>query len=158
MPVYVRPIDKIEVNPLFDDICGFFGFDSDVVDDYEPELSLIQYTWQQNKQVEIYTLAPEGFPGRVKDSNSTLGSSPYYIGLFHGRVMPPPDYDPLIVVTFRKYEEFGKPMTAVVLHTLIVHDEMFGTKKRKHDAAHMQWIRQRLINLIEARKSPDDYR
>jgi hypothetical protein len=122
MPVYVKPIDKVEINPLFDDICDFFGFDSEVVDDYEPELSLIQYIWQSTKQVEIYTLAPEGFPGRVKDSNSTLGSSPY-----------------------------------VVLHTMIVHDEMFGVKKRKRDTAYMQWIRQRLINLIEGKKKPADY-
>lgn len=157
MPVYVKPIDKVEINPLFDDICDFFGFDSEVVDDYEPELSLIQYIWQSTKQVEIYTLAPEGFPGRVKDSNSTLGSSPYYVGLFLGRVMPPPDNDPLIVVTFRHYEEAEKPKTAVVLHTMIVHDEMFGVKKRKRDTAYMQWIRQRLINLIEGKKKPADY-
>lgn len=67
MPVYVKPIDKVEINPLFDDICDFFGFDSEVVDDYEPELSLIQYIWQSTKQVEIYTLGlPKVFPVALK--------------------------------------------------------------------------------------------
>lgn len=75
----------------------------------------------------MYTLAPEGFPSRV--NHSWLLS--YYIGLYHGRVMPPPDYDPLIVVTFRDYDEGGESKTAVVLHTMIIHDEMFGVKKRK---------------------------
>lgn len=158
MPVCVKPINRVEINPFFDDICNYFGFSADVVDDYEEELAFIQFIWNSKKQVEIYTLAPEGFPSRVKDSNSTLGSSPYYIGLYHGRVMPPPDYDPLIVVTFRDYEEGGESKTAVVLHTMIIHDEMFGVKKRKHDLNHMRWIRQRLTDLIEGNKSPDDFR
>lgn len=157
MPVYVKPIDKVEINPLFDDTCDYFGFSVDVVDDYEKELSFILFIWNSKKQVEIYTLAPEGFPGRIKDSNSTLGSSPYYIGLYHGRIMPPPDYDPLIVVTFREYDEEGKTKTSVVLHTMIIHDEMFGVKTRKHDQNHMRWIRQRLTDMIENKKSPNDF-
>lgn len=40
---------------------------------------------------------------------------------------------------------------------MIIHDEMFGVKKRKHDQEHMRWICQRLVNLIEETKSPGDY-
>lgn len=99
--------------------------------------------WRNNGYVEIYD--SDQFKGwaRAKDSNSVLGSSPYYVGLFHVHLYDG-HYDPMIVITFEpeKLAE-GRVTHHVTLHCLISHDEMFGPRGQvKRDKQTMKCLRQ----------------
>ena len=142
-----RNITSVEINPDFDEISHFFGFNEETVDSYEEDLLNLQELWLNQGFVLICQHGDHSCYGMVKDSNSTDGSSPYYIGIHHSRVVSD-HYDPLLIVTFRDEIHQDVKHTAIVLHTLITHDEMFGTRKHKYDVNRMRQIRRRLSQRI----------
>ncbi|WP_146005512.1 MULTISPECIES: hypothetical protein [unclassified Erwinia] len=142
-----RSITSVEINPHFDEVSLFFGFDKEVVESYEEDLLNLIELWLQQGFVDVYQHGDLFAYGMVKDSNSTTGSSPWYIGINHTRV-DRTDVDPLLVVTFRDEHHDGGIGTMMVLHNLISHDEMFGSLRRKYDRDYMRSIRERLSGQI----------
>ncbi|MBP2170096.1 hypothetical protein J2125_003288 [Erwinia toletana] len=123
----------------------YFGFDLDVVITYIGDIQALQKLWQARGYVEVYEHIHERRYGMIKDSNSTLGSSPYYIGLYHGRVLPD-DHDPLLVISFQE-SPGGK---ILVIENMITHDDMFGASGTvKHSLSQMRAIRKRLRDKLD---------
>lgn len=110
-------------------------------DEYlEDVLNLISI-WKSQKYVEIYENDLERSYGRLKDSNSTPGSTPWYIDLYHARAVRD-ENDPLVVLEFKTKEDGGLPV--LIVKFLIHHEEMFGTLKQKKNRQEMQALRRRI--------------
>ncbi|WP_143538843.1 hypothetical protein [Rodentibacter heidelbergensis] len=94
-----KKIKDVIINHDFYQLSEKIGYTADIILDYQKEIEQLVKIWKLAKYVEIYHDNVDFAYGRIKDTNSAYGSSPYYIGLFHSRVLPD-NYDPLLVITF----------------------------------------------------------
>lgn len=88
--------------------------------------------WQDQNYVEIYQTVADRKFGFLKDSslNSKGTIAPYYIGLFHVRLINGKN-DPLVVVKFHETAE-GE---IIDMRFMIDHDDLFGNKATKRNSA-----------------------
>ena len=137
----LRYITRALVNPSFQEISDYFGYDST---EYIPEIAALLQQWTSQGFVEIYRTNSDKEFGMIKSSelNEKGVLAPYYIGLFHARLVDR-DYDPLVVVKFYvdDIEHHTEVATeAVDMRFMIAHDDFFGTKKVKRDPAALREI------------------
>lgn len=113
--------------------------------------------WHSEQKIEVFEDdETEEFQawGRVKDTNTVIGSSPSYTGLYHARVSRNiKRFDPLLVITIEdRQSDDGKikHMVAVV-HTMISHDRMFGDRDSgiKNNPEGMKQLRRDVRNIID---------
>lgn len=144
-----RKIDNVRLHDLFVLISERLGFEPEDDSTFDDIEALVHH-WTQQGYVEIYEDNADRKYGRVKDSNSTGGSSPWYIGLFHARLSPKGENDPLVVLSFTDIAEEGSPpVFDVVLRFMIDHDSMFGTMADKMNQARMRAIRKAVDALVQ---------
>lgn len=89
---------------------------------------------------------------------SVRGSVPYYLDMFHARVLSN-DNDPLLVITFKDTDattEDRKPIKIAVIRFMAIHDDLFGEEnpKVKFNPQKTRAIRKRIDDL---RKRGDFY-
>lgn len=129
-------ITQATINDTFQEISDVFGYDAT---EYADEITDLLQLWNDQGFVEIYQTAKEREFGFIKDSsiNNQGAVSPYYIGLFHARLLKG-DNDPLVVVKFHENED-GE---YVDMRFMIDHDELFGTVKVKRDTHQLRamWL------------------
>ena len=142
-PVVRKLISWAEIHELFVDISDEFGF---TTEEYEDELADLITLWTQQGFVEIYQEPSDKIYGRAKDSSLAQGASPYYIGLFHVRVVNGQN-DPLVILVFDEIE--GE--TVASLRFMVDHDDLFGSVKgnEKFNPEFMRQLRQRIDNFVK---------
>lgn len=131
-----RIVIKATINSTFQAISDFFGYDAS---QYTSEIATLLQLWNDQGFVEIYQTSQDKAYGFVKDSseNNKGNISPYYIGLYHARLIDG-DNDPLIVVKFHETSE-GE---LVDMRFMIHHDDLFGTRDVKRDSSKLRsmWL------------------
>ena len=139
--MFLKRIDiaGVKISNRYKDISNKLGYD---VDEYFEDLLDLITIWNKQKYIEVYENKLERTYGRVKDSNSKPGSTPWYIDLYHARVVMN-DNDPLVVLEFEEPKKNGD-LPILVVKFLIHHDEMFGSCAEKHNRQLMQAIRRRI--------------
>lgn len=128
-------IFDVKISNTYKIISKRLGYDPD---EYIEDLLDLITIWKTQKYIEIYENLSERAYGRIKDSNSTPGSTPWYIDLYHARLVRN-ENDPLAVLEFETPEDGGLPV--LIIKFLIHHDDMFGAAHEKHDRQLMQAIR-----------------
>ncbi|WP_052119482.1 hypothetical protein [Gallibacterium genomosp. 1] len=134
-----RKINDVIISHDFYQLSEKIGYTADIILDYQQEIGQLIQTWKLAKCVEIYQDNSDYAYGRIKDTNSTDGSSPYYIGVFHSRVLPD-DNDPLLVLTFSG--------DVLMIRMFADHDELFGTFQEKHNKSKLKSIKQRISSFL----------
>lgn len=134
-----RKIKDVIISKDFYRLSEQIGYTTDIILDYQQEIKQLVDLWKSAMQVEIYHQNDDYAYGRIKDTNSTNGSSPYYIGVFHSRVLPN-DTDPLLVLTFSGDE--------LVIRMFADHDELFGAFSEKQNQSKLKAIKQRISSLL----------
>lgn len=140
--VLTQTISWAETHDLFIAISDEFGF---TAEEYSDEIADLILLWKRQGYVEIYEATKDKAYGRAKDSSKANGASPYYIGLFHVRLIKNSN-DPLVVLVF---EERGDE-TIASLRFMLEHDDMFGTKNEKFSNARMKQIRAKIDKFIQS--------
>ena len=137
-----KQITRALVNPTFAQISDHFGY---TASEYVTEIATLLSKWKSEGMVEVYQTPQDKKYGRIKSSemNNSGVISPYYIGLYHARLVDS-ENDPLVVVKF--YEDDVVHHTqdateAVDMRFMIHHDDYFGTQKVKksHAALRAMW-------------------
>lgn len=130
----------VTLNEFFADLSKELGFTDEDLATYEDNVFALLEKWEEQGYVEIYVQDSERDIGRLKDSNSVVGSSPWYIDLYHARISK--YNDPLIVL--RRDDE-----TSFSVRFLTDHDTMFGTVSQKNSPEIMKKVRQKIDELIQ---------
>jgi hypothetical protein len=141
-------ISWAEIHELFVDISDEFGY---TAERYEDELTELISQWEEQGYVEIYENPQDRQYGRAKDSSLAQGASPYYIGLFHVRVVDG-DNDPLAVLVFDdRIDDEGNEVKVASLRFMLDHDDMFGSKdnSEKFDQQFMKALRKRIDDFVQ---------
>lgn len=146
------------LHDLFYVISQEIGFTEDEIDSYEDDFLDLIEIWQEQGFIEVYVHDYDRRFGRIKDMASVRGSVPYYLDMFHARVLSN-DNDPLLVITFKDTDattEDGKPIKIAVIRFMAIHDDLFGEEnpKVKFNPQKMRAIRKRIDDL---RKRGDLY-
>ncbi len=143
-----RLIAWAEVHELFVDISDYFGF---TAEEYADEITDLVELWEKQGYVEIYQLDTDRQYGRAKDSSLAQGASPFYIGLFHVRLIDG-ENDPLVVLVFEEHKnEDGTIDTVASLRFMLEHEDMFGRLKSsdKSNPEFMRQLRKRIDDFIQ---------
>ena len=129
-----RIITKATINSTFQEVSTFFGYDASK---YTTEIATLLQLWNDQGFIEIYQTTKDKAYGQIKDSseNSKGQLSPYYIGLYHARLVDG-DNDPLVVVKFHEIE--GGEL--VDMRFMIDHEEFFGSIELKRDRLKLRAI------------------
>lgn len=147
-------IDRVEFSNDFYENSYKFGYDQDAVDSYDDDLLDLTEIWEKQGFIEIYDPTFHGnfaaYP-LLKDSNSTLGSSPYYVGLYHARLLSDSSPDPLVIVTFQGKKVDNDSYDKAVLEAMIYHDLMFLPKGKK-DPQNMKTQKKWVSGVIDKNK------
>ena len=95
-------ISDVKVNSLFSVISNQFGYDAS---EWAIEIVALINIWKGNGYIEVYQTKEDREFGLIKGSsiNERGVISPYYIGLFHARLIDS-ENDPLIIVKFHPVE------------------------------------------------------
>lgn len=145
-PVIQKIIAHVELHELFFVISEAIGFTVEDIEDYEEEIIDLVEHWREQGFIEIYTDDADRKYGRVKHMASVNGSVPWYLNLYHSRVVKG-DNDPLVVLTFDETVQNGKTITVASIRFLAIHDDLFGplgNKSVKFNEQQMKNIRMRI--------------
>ncbi|KAA8601331.1 hypothetical protein F0Z19_1058 [Vibrio cyclitrophicus] len=138
-----KEIEDATVNELFAVLSAEFGYD---YSEWLDEIVALQELWQTQGYVEVYKSKSHRQYGRIKDSSLKEGASPWYIGIYHARLLPnDEENDPLVVVKFHKTET-GE---LVDMKLMLDHNEIFGDKTDKHDPNTMKRIRMQIDTFVQ---------
>lgn len=151
-------ISDVIIHDLFYVISQELGFTEEDIDSYEDDILDLIEIWQQQGFIEIYAEKSDRRFGRIKDMASVPGSVPFYLNMFHARVVERRN-DPLLVITFQDTtmsNQAGQPLEIAVIRFMAIHDDLFGEEnpKVKFNADKMRAIRKRIDDL---RKKGDLY-
>ncbi len=143
-------ITRALINPEFKDISDFFGYDASK---YTNEIATLLRQWQQQGYVEIYQTISDRTYGMIKSSelNEKGILAPYYIGLFHARLVQG-EHDPLVVVKFHEDDLTHHTATsteAVDMRFMIAHDDFFGHRTVKNDPNKLRALWQEVNGKIQ---------
>ncbi|HBP5426599.1 TPA: hypothetical protein L6B64_07070 [Pseudomonas aeruginosa] len=143
-----RNITGVELSHLFFEISNEIGYTHDIAGTYVTHLQDLMDLWAEQGFVEIYSDDADRAWGRVKDSNSVRGSTPWYMGLYHARIQRG-ENDPLAVVVFEQQTEEGVSGHKASIRFMLDHDDMFGVGSEKFNPARMREIRARIYEFIK---------
>jgi len=145
-----QEISGVYLHDLFFEISAAIGYTFEIADTYREDLKALVSLWTEQGFIEIYSENSDREYGRVKDSNATQNSSPWYIGLYHARLLATGENDPLIVIVFETLDENEQPTTVASLRFMLDHDDMFGaTAREKFNVDTMRAIRRRIDDFIQ---------
>jgi len=143
-------VSGVYLHELFLTISAVFGYSDELAESYLDDIGTLVELWTNQGYIEVYTDNADRQYGRAKDSNSTANSSPWYIGLFHARILPSGENDPLIVIVLEDVDEAGVATKVASLRFMLDHDDMFGELGRvKFDENVMRAIRKRVDSCIQ---------
>lgn len=127
-------ITQATINSTFKELSDYFGYDATK---YASEIATLLQMWNDQGFVEIYQTPKDKRYGFVKDSSENKQGhiSPYYIGLYHARLVDG-DNDPLVIVKFHE-TECGE---LVDMRFMIDHEEFFGSINIKRDRLKLRAI------------------
>ena len=125
----------VKISNRYKTISKKFGYEPD---EYIEDLLDFVSILKEQKYIEIYENKIEKAYGRAKDSNSKPGSTPWYIDLYHDRVVKN-ENDPLVVLEFEEQEDGQLPV--LVVKFLVHHDDIFGTRAQKNNRQVMSGVR-----------------
>ena len=150
-PVERREISEVFLHDLFFEISDAIGYTYDISETYLEDIEALIELWTDQGFIEIYTENVDRKYGRVKDTNSTPNSSPWYIGLYHARLLETNESDPLIVIVFEEITTDGEINTVASLRFMLDHDDMFGPQdgRTKFNSARMTEIRKKIDRFIQ---------
>lgn len=137
-------ISDVKVNSLFSVISNQFGYDPT---EWATEIVALMTLWKDRGYIEVYQTKEDRAFGLIKDSsiNDRGAISPYYIGLFHARLIDG-DNDPLIIIKFHEVE--GEHPYAD-MKFMLDHCDIFGDKSQKFDKAQMRFIWKQIDEFIQ---------
>jgi len=137
-------ISDVKVNSLFSVISNQFGYDAS---EWAIEIVALINIWKGNGYIEVYQTKEDRKFGLIKDSsiNERGVISPYYIGLFHARLIDS-ENDPLIIIKFHPVE--GEHPYAD-MKFMLDHCDIFGDKSQKFDRARMQFIWKQIDESVQ---------
>ena len=146
-----KTISEVYLHDLFFEISDAIGYTYDISETYLQDIEALIDLWTVQGFIEIYTENTDRKYGRVKDTNSTPNSSPWYIGLYHARLLETNEDDPLIVIVFEETTIDGEINTVASLRFMLDHDDMFGPQdgRTKFNPAAMTAIRKRIDQFIQ---------
>lgn len=139
-----KVISNVVLNKLFYQISSELGFSEAVIESYLPDILALAKLWQQQGFVEVYQTKAERQWGRIKDSNSTVGSSPWFIGTYHARLIEN-ENDPLLVIRFE-----GEKEETLSIRFLADHNDLFGCKAEKTYPQTLKKIKQRIFEFLNS--------
>lgn len=149
-PVVRHDVAAVFLHDLFFEISADLGYTLDIAETYLEDIEALIALWTEQGFIEVYTDNADRQYGRAKDSNSVPNSSPWYIGVYHARLLRSGENDPLVVIVFEKRDENGEESTVASLRFMLDHDDMFGAPGRtKFDLKAMKAIRQRIDSFIQ---------
>lgn len=139
--ITIRNIKTVLIQSDFYLLSEKFGYSQDLIAEYADEISELVELWQTQGFVEIYSSNQERQWGRIKSSSETesAGAVPYYIGLFHSRVLKD-CHDPLLVLTFENDN--------LVVEMFADHNALFGSLSEKHNPSRLKAIKKTISDLI----------
>ncbi|MCP4990256.1 MAG: hypothetical protein GY928_30720 [Colwellia sp.] len=137
-----RNIEEATVNSLFGVLSEHYGYS---YEEWIDEIVALQDKWEKQGYVEIYQTPQDKTWGRAKDSSLAHGASPYYIGLFHARLLSTMEDDPLVIVKFHETET-GQ---IVDMKLMVTHDDIFGAKNQKYNPAELKSLKIQLDKFIQ---------
>lgn len=143
-----QPISGVYLHDLFLEISDEIGYSYEIAESYMDHLTDLIDLWSQQGFIEIYSETADRRWGRIKDSNSAPGSTPWYTGLYHARLVNNSENDPLIVVVFEEPDEGGKAHHVASIRFMLDHSDMFGEGGEKFSAHKMKQIRRRIGDFI----------
>ncbi|PTU79913.1 hypothetical protein DBO86_06200 [Pseudomonas indoloxydans] len=143
-----QPIAGVYLHDLFYEISEEIGYTYDVAGSYIDHLTDLIDLWSQQGFIEIYSETADRSWGRIKDSNSVPGSTPWYTGLYHARLVKNGENDPLVVVVFEEQDEGGKVHHVASIRFMLDHSDMFGEGGEKFSTDKMKQIRRRIDDFI----------
>lgn len=149
-----QPITGVYLHDLFFEISDEIGYDYDVAESYLEHLAALIDHWTKQGFIEIYSETVDRKWGRIKDSNSVAGSTPWYTGLYHARIVDNRDNDPLVVVVFEEQSEDGKVNHVASIRFMLDHSDMFGAGGEKFSVEKMKQIRRRIDAFIQRGGGP----
>ena len=135
-------IENATINTLFGVLSKEYGYS---YEKWLDEILALQDKWEKQGYVEIYQTQQDRSWGRAKDSAQVPGSSPYYIGLFHARLLSTMENDPLVIVKFHETKS-GK---IVDMKLMIDHNNFFGTKNQKYNPEQLRTLRIKLDKFVQ---------
>lgn len=138
MPIKRIPISAVTLHHLFFQHSAELGYTPEIIETYKTDIYSLITQWEQQGFVEVYSNPSERKFGRIKDSNQVLGSSPYYINIYHSRVVDY-DNDPLVVLKFH-----GDILS---IRFMTDHHDMFGPKHEKGQKA--KKYKERIFHFIK---------
>ena len=147
-----QKISGVSIHDLFFEISAAIGYTYEIAETYLDDIEALVALWTKQGFIEVYAENADRQYGRVKDSNSAPNSSPWYIGLYHARLLPSGDNDPLVVIVFDKLdEENGEVSVVATLRFMLNHDHMFGVEgsREKFNIDAMRVIRKRIDGYIQ---------
>lgn len=143
-------ISAVFLHDLFFEISDALGYTYDVAESYLEDIENLIALWTQQGFIEVYEDNADRQYGRAKNSNSAPNSSPWYIGVYHARLLQTGENDPLVVIVFESHTEDGEVTTVASLRFMLDHDDMFGaTGRTKFDLSMMRAIRMRIDEFIQ---------
>ncbi|WP_227571171.1 hypothetical protein [Acinetobacter baumannii] len=128
------------------------------IEDYEEDIFNLIELWREQGYIDIYINDNDKRFGRAKSMASVRNTAPYYLDLFHARVVKG-ESDPLLVITFEDTDQVhpdGHELKIASIRFMAIHDDLFGERnpKVKFNDAAMRQIRQKIDAY---RKQGDQY-
>lgn len=144
-----KEIFDVDIHNLFFEISELCGYPTSyVLEHYQGCVERLVYEWSRQGYIEIYQYDKDRQYKRIKPSDSAQNSVPWYIGVYHARLIEG-ENDPLVTIVFEDTEIDGEQVVIASMRFILDHDYMFGGPKDKHDPAKMKAIRQRVDELIQ---------
>lgn len=147
-------ITGVYLHDLFLVISEEIGYTAEIAETYLEHLTDLIELWSNQGFIEIYSETADRKWGRIKDSNSVPGSTPWYTGLYHARIVNNDEHDPLIVVVFEQQDEDGKVTHVASIRFMLDHSDMFGEGGEKFSPEKMKQIRRRIDAFVQRAGRP----
>jgi hypothetical protein len=152
--VIKKPVAGVYLSDLFFEVSDEIGYDYDTAESYLDHLESLIDLWSKQGFIEVYSERADRKWGRIKDSDSVPGSTPWYMGLYHARLVDNDEHDPLVVVVFEKQDDQGKVVHVASIRFMLDHADMFGTAKEKFSPERMKQLRRRIDEFVQRAARP----
>ena len=149
-------VSHILLHNLFFELSELLGYSPEYIqENYLDNLETLIESWREQGFIEIYEEPEDRAYLRAKPSSLSPNSSPYYIGVYHARVVDG-ENDPLVTIVFEKTDIEGQTVKVASIRFMVDHDSMFGHRKDKWDPSKMKIVRRRIGDLLNKGGVPLD--
>lgn len=143
IPLKKARISDVKINSLFAVISDKFGYDAR---EWAKEIVALRKLWKENGFIEVYQTNEDRKFGLINDSsiNNRGAISPYYIDLFHARLINDVN-DPMIILKFHHIKD---DQHYADMKFMLDHCDIFGDKSQEFDHAQMRFIWKQIDEFI----------